>query len=461
MVSEDQARDLLARAGATIDVEDHAPMTLTGLPDDHRRRWPALVAIAATVSVIAGVGYGAARLSDDRPVDPGPVASSVPAEQQHVYDEDEMPSLLGYTEDEAVRELESRGLEVVIEPHHDCATPRGYVWTASPGAGTPIGAGDRVTIRVTAGPPPAARCAVGALPQAIELVRFARGLGPVPELAAPVAVAAGEDGHVELTPEQAADPTAWTVCDGEECHSPLAALAEMSTRPVALGDEPVSTWLVVTHDLGTPDDGSTCLTPDPYELGLRYHRPTYLHLGYPRDGASICPEAPVLQIDWSEDHEIASVRLRLPVADADITEPELEAGLERLAAARQFASWARGEGAAPDFADRVRHFSPGFSPRWREDPQVREGWSGCSGLGFPDCGLDPVATIARYDGRVVPAAGRSTCPAGEDVPPAFPDADVVRLSEPEPATCRDAWAVELWIDMSGEIYGVRQLGAAP
>ncbi len=37
--------------------------------------------------------------------------------------------------------------------------------------------------------------------------------------------------------------------------------------------------------------------------------------------------------------------------------------------------------------------------------------------------------------------------------------DVVRLEEPEPASCRSAWAVELWIDEDSVIYGVNQAGA--
>ncbi len=43
---EVQARSLLAKAAATIDVDDTAPMTLTGLPEPGHRRWPVLAAAA-------------------------------------------------------------------------------------------------------------------------------------------------------------------------------------------------------------------------------------------------------------------------------------------------------------------------------------------------------------------------------------------------------------------------------
>ncbi|WP_183100426.1 hypothetical protein [Nocardioides pelophilus] len=62
---------------------------------------------------------------------------------------------------------------------------------------------------------------------------------------------------------------------------------------------------------------------------------------------------------------------------------------------------------------------------------------------------------------MAPTAGRSTCADGGEVPERFAAAedDVVRLEEPEPASCRSAWAVELWIDEDSVIYGVNQAGA--
>ncbi len=68
--------------------------------------------------------------------------------------------------------------------------------------------------------------------------------------------------------------------------------------------------------------------------------------------------------------------------------------------------------------------------------------------------------IYRYEGLVVATAGRSICADGGEVPKRFAEAegDVVRLEEPEPANCSDAWAVELWIDADGVIYGVNQAG---
>jgi hypothetical protein len=176
-----------------------------------------------------------------------------------------------------------------------------------------------------------------------------------------------------------------------------------------------------------------------------------------------CAPAPVIGIrfDGGAISEVSLLSTSTLDADGDITEPELDASMERLSAAQQFVSWARGHGPAPDFADRVRHFNGGLAPRWNDDPERRDGWSGCSGLGFPDCAIDPVGAIARYDGKVVAAPGRSTCPVDRTVPEPYASAsDLVRLSVPEPASCGSAWVVELWIDARGRIYAVSQVGTA-
>ena len=468
--TEDEARSLLAEAAATIDVDETAPMTLTGLPEPRPRRWPVLAAAAGVVLAVGGGFLVAQQLGDDpQPaptVDETDAADREPVEQEHLYVEDEMPSLLGYTEDEATELIHSRGYALEVNVERSCDQPAGYVLGTLPGPGTPMDTGDSVQVRVTGGPPPAASCVKSALPrqqvwqQVFDLARFARGLGPAPDFPEVLSIAVGEEKHFELTADEAADPDNWVQCAEDECHSPLAALAQILTTPAKMRQSFESTFLVVSDD--TPTLG--CLTEDPYEQALPDHLPTYVFVDHPRDGISLCPSPPVVQIDWSEDRRIASVRLRLAVEAETITEEELAGSLTRLSSATRFASWARGEGPAPEFADRVRVMFGGGgafgSTGWTDEPEDRTTYSGCSGLGFPDCGADPVAMLVRYDGRVVPTEGRSVCADGGEVPQRFAEApeDVVRLEEPESATCRRAWAVELWIDDDGVIYGVNQAG---
>jgi len=663
MPTEEETRQLLAKAAATIEVDEAAPMKLTGLPEPHSRRWSVLAAAAGVVLAIGGGYLVAQQLGDDPAPAPGTDRTDrEPVEREHTYADDELPSLLGYTQDEATELLESRGYVVETHVQHSCDQPPGYVLGSDPGPGTVMDAGDSVRVNVTGGPAANVRCAEppDTWQQALNLARFARGLGPAPDFPDEISIAAGEGRWVELTADEAADPESWVLCDDRACHSALAGLEEMLTRPIE-SDGALAPYLVVTDDLPlnpAMDTFASCLTRDPFEQGLPYHAPTYVYVDNPIDGIRLCPTPPVLQIGWTENRHIASVRLRLDAPDEPSTEegpnlvpsddqvpgligytqeeatelleargltvlvhnepdgcnvpgivtgstptvgstlltgervtirvtspqqvvdcvgevpwsaiwdlvryarglepapqrvdvsgvpkdaldtlatlvtqswagasPRLAAewafddgpcrdrawdvriwvqtqagasscswtsllvrtddkghvaeaqvestagGLffsgptpERQASADAFVAWARGDGPAPQFADRVRVMygggpAPG-STGWVDRPELRYLYSGCSGLGFPDCGLDPVAMIYRYQGQVVPTAGRSTCADGGEIPKRFAEAeqDVVRLEEPEPSSCRRAWAVELWIDEDGVIYGVNQAGMEP
>ncbi|UMG95015.1 hypothetical protein [Nocardioides sp. TF02-7] len=312
---------------------------------------------------------------------------------------------------------------------------------------------------MTAGPSPAVRCARSTVrwPRVLELVRFARGLGPTPDFSDEVAIAVGTGRHVTLTAEEAADPDSWVLCADGECHSALAALAEMVTDRAGTDDIPVSLGLQATHDLG-PGMTWDCVTPDPYELALKVHLATYVFMDDPTTDRP-CPRPPVVQVEWSEDRRIAGVRLRLPVEMGATTRPTPR----RAATADAFVRWARGDRPPPAFADQVRLMFDGEqafgNEAWLEPPYARSGFVGCSGLGFPDCGLDPFASVLRHDGPVGTTAGRAGCPAGGDVPPSFAESgdDVVTLASADAPSC-DGWAVELWIGDDGAIYGLNQIG---
>ncbi|MCX6399104.1 MAG: hypothetical protein NTX33_04130 [Propionibacteriales bacterium] len=120
----------------------------------------------------------------------------------------------------------------------------------------------------------------------------------------------------------------------------------------------------------------------------------------------------------------------------------------RRAAAEQFVRWARGTDPAPPFADRVRNLTPGFVDPWNDEPQRRDRWSGCSGLGFPDCGIDPVAMAYRSRGSVEVAS----CPVSCHDERLASGEDAVVVSQPDGD--QGPWAVLLWIDAAGEIYAV-------
>ena len=88
MPTEDDARRLLEKAAATIDVDDTAPMTLTGLPEPRPHRWPVLAAAAAVVLAIGGGYLVAQQFGDDHqpapPIDQTDAADREPVEQVYV-----------------------------------------------------------------------------------------------------------------------------------------------------------------------------------------------------------------------------------------------------------------------------------------------------------------------------------------------------------------------------------------
>jgi hypothetical protein len=472
--TEEETRQLLAEAAATIDVDETAPMTLTGLPEPRARRWPVLAAAAAVVLAVGGGYLVSQQLGDDPQPTPATdqtdASDREPVEQEHVYTDVEMPSLLAYTRTEATELLQSRGYQIEVAKEYSCDQPAGYVLGSDPGPGTAMAEGDRVRLRVTAGPSPAVRCdvALDTWQQVFDLARFARGLGPAPAFPDEVSIAVGAGRHVELTAAEAAEPENWVLCDDSACHSALAALAQVLTAPEEMDGSFASTFLVVTDDLPVMDivREPMCLTPDPYDQALPYHAPTYVYVDYPKDGVWLCPPPPVVQIGWTEDYRIASVRLRLALETETIDEEVLEGNLDRFSAAERFAAWARGEGPAPEFADRVRLLQGGSPPfgaqTWLRDPTDRWLYSMCSGLPPGDCGIDPIYQLDHYEGPVVPARGRALCvERTADLPPYLADRateDLVRLTKPEPPTCEQDLPVELWIDDDGLIYAINLAG---
>ncbi len=322
-------------------------------------------------------------------------------------------------------------------------------------------AGDTVELRVPqltvrGGDITSPSCDAVAIERIGELIRFARGLGPAPAFPDGISIAVGEGGYAELAADEAATPANWVLCDAGECHSALAALEQILTEPVAMDAYFPSTYLVVTEDLGTAVSGPNpiCLTRNPGEIGLRPYLPTYVYVDHPKDFIDLCPPPPVLQLEWTEDRQIAAVRLRLAVSGEPIP--------EQTAAAEAFVAWTRSEGSAPDFADRVQLLQDGGPPfgvsAWLDDPTERSAYSMCSGLPPGSCGIDPTYVIEHHDADVVAARGRTYCRQGTgDLPSDLADAvpaDLIRLTVPEPRTCGQDLPVEIWVNDEGAIYAV-------
>lgn len=409
MLTEDEARALLAKAAATIDLDEDAPMTLAGLPEPRIRRWPIVVAAAAAVIVAVGGGWLVARqLGGLDEESPAPVTT--PTREVTRAHDNTMPGLIGLTQEEATQLLERRGLTVQVEEEKTLCNVPGIVTGSTPPVGsTLLAGGERVTIRVTS-VLQTFGCLLDPPWDAIwDLVRYARGVEPDPR-------------HVDVSGVP---------------HGAAVALDRLVTQSWAGGSPHLRARRIFDRSAGAG-----------WDLRIWVQTPAS------RGAVSWL----VARVDGRGDISHVAVQ------GASLSVDQLGSSLDRLASARRFLSWARAKGSAPQFAGRVRVMYGGGgafgSTGWTDDPEDRSTYSGCSGLGFPDCGVDPVALLVRHDGPTVVTAGRSVCPGGGQVPQRFANAaeDAVRIEEPEPASCQSGWAVELWIDADGVIYGVNQAG---
>ncbi|MEZ0577127.1 PASTA domain-containing protein [Nocardioides sp. MH1] len=462
---ETRARVLLARAAETIDVAPAAPLTLTGLPEPRARRWPVLAA-AAAVLVAAGGGWFVAQRTGD--VEPGPADRSV-VERPHPISGGEMPAVIGMTVAEARHVLEARGLRVDARRDNSTCAPDGTVVLTEPAVGRPVAPGRTVRLSVTdesarqGGPIMAACRASGAV--VWDLVRFAQGLAGPPALAPEVELSLRGAATSTLSAADAADPSRWTVCDDEACHSALAAITEMLTRPsyggVPSGFVYGSPYLTV-QDLRWPGASMpwTCFDQDGADATRTWDYAVYLRPADAADCDGVTPPVLGIRLVRGAVAEVSILATRTAADD----EADQEAGAHDAAAeatATAFVAWARGGGPAPRFADEVRVMLGGYEARDpMTDPADRDAWRlACPPTMSAPCPRSALDVLDAYDGPVVQSPTlASGCSAH---PGALPkelrlaaEQDVVRLDQPEPRGCADAWSVELWIDDAGAIYAV-------
>lgn len=237
------------------------------------------------------------------------------------------------------------------------------------------------------------------------------------------------------------------MCDGATCHAVPALLRDLATRTWMRGSQAVSPQLLVVDEECPGTHSSFILTV-----------------------AAGRPACPGLSVFWTYDGDgrINVISMSLEGASTAMP-PAIEAPTAaRAKSARQFLAWARGKDDVPRFADRVRNFLAGFSSPWNDVPEERYSWAGCSGLGYPDCGVDPLGALYQEKRGMVAAAGPATCSWRRDssdapVPKRFTQAgdDIVRLQVKDIVGCDDGALVELWIRPDGEIYGVRLVVPAP
>lgn len=211
MLTDDDVRDLLHRAGATVDVDPAPPVV--DVPA-RSRRLPVLAAAAAVVLVALATVLATWPRGQD--------AAPAPATEQV-----SIPSVVGYRLEPAVRALRDAGVTTRVENTPLC--DRSYVLGTEPAAGTPVAPGAEVVIRQAVPGPGFCILDEDAM---LGLLAFADGRGPVPGLARIVTLYDGSGNQVVLTADQAADPDRWRVCATDDaCTEILDELSVAAHRP--------------------------------------------------------------------------------------------------------------------------------------------------------------------------------------------------------------------------------------
>jgi hypothetical protein len=218
--------------------------TILGPPDNpdrgHRRRWPAVAALAIAVATAGTV------IALTRP-EPPPV--------DHLGD-DQMPSLFGYDGAAASALLEKRGLEVQQRPFRSCEV-RDRVVASAPAAGATVDRGDRVVIYTALPADVSCLTDYGERELAWQLLDFANGHGPAPEFAPRVWVYPSDGPAQLLASTDAADPDSWQ--DTEV----LAALRQASSDVALVQEHPLTYAIPAVRVVDVTEGLGECGVPTP------------------------------------------------------------------------------------------------------------------------------------------------------------------------------------------------------
>lgn len=432
MLTDDEARRLLQLAGETVPVDP----TRT-LPEPPRRpSWPVLVAAAAVVAIaVTSLVLANRDGSSPRPEPAPPVPTSV-----------QVPSVLGYAQDDAVRTLMEAGFTVSSKPVPSCdQTPT--AWGTQPAAGTPLEPGSAIVLEVTA--PTDGFCVDDSVTLARELLNFADGRGPAPQLAGTITIY-DENGSAEITAAQAADPETWRACSAAEvCTSALAALsAAAHAFYLAPGSEETR---YVSPVLTASSQHPSC----PYNAGPDLGRfSVRIQVLSSKDGP-VCTDTAV-DVYRDSDDRIDAVVLRTLGSTAVATSP-----IEDLA--HQLVDFAEGNGDLPSIGDEVDLYVGGaFTGLVTQDSATdRQAWETCTETGTyagRDCPFSPLEVL-RHEGQAVELTAdripRRCLPSFDDPSDGIDAADSITIVPANTGygMCL-GFAVELYVNDDNQLVAV-------
>jgi hypothetical protein len=435
MLTDDEARGLLQLAGETVPVDP----TRT-LPEPPRRPlWPVLVAAAAVVAIAVTSLVFANRDGGSPSPDPAP---PVPTSVQ-------VPSVLGYAQDDAVRTLMEAGFPVSTKVT-DSSCDQAYIAAGTdPAAGTSLNAGSTVVLQVTT--PTDGYCVDDSATLARELLNFADGRGPAPQLAGTITIY-DENGSAEITAAQAADPETWRACSAKEvCTSVLADLsAAAHAFYLAPGSEETR---YVSPVLTASTQHHSC----PYNAGPEMGRfSVRIQVLSTKDGP-VCTDTAV-DVYRDSDDRIDAVVLRTLGSTAVATSP-----IEDLA--HQLVDFALSTGGLPPIGDEVGLYVGGaFTGLVTSDSATdRTAWQACTETGRyadRDCPFSPLDVLREFRGLGVSLVdgNGATCLKSFQQDPGIASADSITIVPFQEPYLRCApYAVRLYVNDDDELIAVNLL----
>lgn len=200
MLTEIQARSLLATAATTVDVGPPRP-----IPEQRRRR-TVLPLMVGAVAVLVVVGGGIAISRHDNATPPaGPAYDLYPGDATFHLGPDQVPPVEGYPAAQAKQLLGQQGYAVTETAAPRCPSDE-TVTAVSPQPGTIASAGQSIdlTVATFAGHP----CPSGP-PDTDPFLTWAQGAGPAPRFAASVWIENDDTRVATLTGASRTNPAAW------------------------------------------------------------------------------------------------------------------------------------------------------------------------------------------------------------------------------------------------------------
>jgi len=421
VITENEARELLARAAGTIE----EPSGELDLQVPQLSRWVAPMIAAAAIAAAVATGVVLVH-NGDRHDQPGPVAPTPTPDRFKGV----IPPVFAYDSDSAQQMLEDRGLRVrrtVVT--NKCEAPDRALRTR-PDVGFPVVPGDSVTLYVSG--PLVAFCNPPEL-LAWSILDFANGRGPEPRMA--------EGAKFYLNGER----------------TTLRKVSDVLARETKNAE----TASLHVEYLPAPRPCST--NPSPFPAAFINRRSYWMDLVVPTDGFfSPCQSSNVFTNASGEiDGILIEAAPFLINPPKPTPRPTPNRALPGIAA--HFINFAKGWMQRPGFAESIRLYNDGSLVATLDHHSAldRSSFFLCPGSAHPaQCGLSPIELIKGLHGTQPTVSTRADCFNGSGILPHRSGQGTLLITDPGVPPCESSWVVQLDYDDQYKIVAVNEFSGA-